>query len=146
MPPGTTLQDLFLKVTGKEAGQQLAEGVTLAHSAQIMEVQDVDSEINELSGQAKKGRRGLQCWACGGYDHLQRDCKVGHDDDGDQIDGPDRKVGHMRNTLVTESDVMSSMMGEMYRQLASAQLRGRLYKTGYRKPKTAPKETLQHIY
>ena len=31
-------------------------------------------------------------------------------------------------------------MGEMYRQLASAQLRGRLYKTGYRRMKAAPKE------
>ena len=41
----------------------------------------------------------------------------------------------MCNTLVTESDVTSSMMGEMYRQLASAQLRGRLYKTGYRRMK-----------
>ena len=39
-----------------------------------------------------------------------------------------------------ESDVTSSMMGEMYRQLASAQLRGRLYKTGYRRTKDAPKE------
>ena len=39
-----------------------------------------------------------------------------------------------------ESDVTSSMMGEMYRQLASAQLRGRLYKTGYRRMKAAPKE------
>ena len=46
----------------------------------------------------------------------------------------------MRNTLVTESDVASSMMGEMYRQLASAQLRGRLYKTGYRRTKASPKE------
>ena len=46
----------------------------------------------------------------------------------------------MCNTLVTESDVTSSMMGEMYRQLASAQLRGRLYKTGYRRTKAAPKE------
>ena len=46
----------------------------------------------------------------------------------------------MRNTLVTESDVTSSMMGEMYKQLASAQLRGRLYKTGYRRMKAAPKE------
>ena len=36
-------------------------------------------------------------------------------------------------TLVTESDVTSSMMGEMHRQLASAQLRGRLYKTEYRR-------------
>ena len=46
----------------------------------------------------------------------------------------------MHNTLVTESDVTSSMMGEMYRQLASAQLRGKLYKTGYRKAKAYPKE------
>ena len=70
---------------------------------------------------------------------MQRDCKTGCDDD-DQFDGPDQKVGHMRNTLVTESDVTSSMMGEMYRQLASAQLRGRLYKTGYRRTKASPKE------
>ena len=69
---------------------------------------------------------------------MQRDCKTGHDDD--QPDGPDQKVGHMRNTLIMESDVTSSMMGEMYRQLASAQLRGRLYKTGYRRMKAAPKE------
>ena len=46
----------------------------------------------------------------------------------------------MHNTLVTESDVTSSMMGEMYRQLDSAQLWGRLYKTGYRRMKAAPKE------
>ena len=46
----------------------------------------------------------------------------------------------MCNTLVTESDVTSSMMGEMYRQLASAQLRGKLYKTGYRRTKAAPRE------
>ena len=81
-------------------------------------------------GQTKKGCRGLQCWSCGGFDHLQRDCKTGCDDDDDQPDGPDQKVSHMCNTLVTESDVTSSMMGEMYRQLASAQLRGKLYKTG----------------
>ena len=105
-----------------------------------MEIQDIDPEVNELGGQTKKGHRGLQCWSCGGYDHLKRDCQAGHDDDGEQFDGPDRKVGHMRNTLVTESDVTGSMMGEMYQQLASAQLRGKLYKTGYRRAKAIPKE------
>ena len=129
-----------MKVTEKEAGQQLAEGVALAHSAQVMEIQDMDYEINELGGQIKKGCRGLQCWSCRGLDHLQRDCKMGHDDDDNQLDGPDQKVGHMCNTLITESDVTSSMCGEMYRQLASAQLRGRLYKTGYRRTKASPKE------
>ena len=59
IPQGTTLQDLFLKVTEKEAGQQLAEGVALAHSAQVMEIQDMDYEINELGGQIRKGCRGL---------------------------------------------------------------------------------------
>ena len=33
------------------------------------------------------------------------------------------------------------MMGEMYQQLASAQLRGKLYKTGYRRAKAILKET-----
>ena len=86
--------------------------------------------MNELGGQAKKGHRGLQHWSCGGFDHLQRDCKRGCVDDDNQPYGPDQKVGHMRNNLVTESDVTSSMMGEMYRQLASAQLRGNYIKQG----------------
>ena len=30
-----------------------------------------------------------QCWSCGGFDHLQRDCKMGCDDDDDQPDRPD---------------------------------------------------------
>ena len=109
-----------MKVTEKEAGQQLAEGVALARSAQVMEIQDMDYEINELGGQIRKGHRGLQCWSCGGFNHLQRDCKTGcdDDDDDDQPDEPDQKVGHMCSTLITESDVTSSMMGEMYRQLA----------------------------
>ena len=41
------MQDLFLKVTEKEVGQQLAEGVALACSAQVMEIQDMGYEINE---------------------------------------------------------------------------------------------------
>ena len=52
---GTTLQDLFLKVTGKEAGQQLTEGVALAHSAWVMEIQDIDPEVNELGWTNQKG-------------------------------------------------------------------------------------------
>ena len=98
-----------MKVTEKEVGQQLAEGVVLACSAQVMEIQDMDYEINELGGQTKKGHKGLQYWSCRGLDHLQKDCKMGHDDD-DQLDGPDQKVDHMCNTLITESDVTSSMM------------------------------------
>ena len=94
------MQDLFLKVTGKEAGQKLAEGVALARYAQVMEIQDIDPEVNELGGQTKKGHRGLQFWSCGGYDHLQRDLWLVMMMTVKQIDGPDRKVGYMGNTLV----------------------------------------------
>ena len=48
------MQDLFLKITEKEAGQQLAEGVVLAHSAKVIEIQDMDYEINELGDKSRK--------------------------------------------------------------------------------------------
>ena len=86
----------------------------------------MDYEINEL-GQIKRDIEVYNVWSCRGLDHLQRDCKLGHDDD-DKFDRPDEKLVICTILLWTESDVTSSMMGEMYRQLASAQLRGRLYK------------------
>ena len=38
-----------------------------------------------------------------------------------------------------ESDVTSSMMGDMYQQLAT-QMKGKIYKTGYRQAKAVSKE------
>ena len=63
-----------------------------------------------------KPKRGIEVCNAGPVEDMitYRDCKVGHDDDGEQVDGPNRKVGQMRNTLVTESDGTSSMRGEMY--------------------------------
>ena len=42
----------------------------------------------QVGGTSQERHRGLQCWSCGGFDHLQRDCKTGCDDD-DQPDSPD---------------------------------------------------------
>ena len=42
-----------------------------------------------------------------------------------QMDLTEKSVT-MHNTLVTGSDVTSSMMGEMYRQLASATIKGKI--------------------
>ena len=63
-------------------------------------------------------RRDIEVYSVGPVEDLiiyKEIAKQGHDDDDDQLDGPDQKVGHMCNTLVTESDVTSGMMGEMYR-------------------------------
>ena len=67
IPQGTTLQDLFLKITEKEAGQQLAEGVALACSTQVMEIQDTDYEINELGD---KPRRNVEVYSVGPVEDL----------------------------------------------------------------------------
>ena len=140
MPQGTALQDLFLKVTEKEAGQQLAEGVALACSAQVMEIQDMDYELNELGG---KLGRDIEVYSVGPVEDLTI-CK----ETVKQVMMMmminqmvlTERLAILHNTLITESDVTSSMMGKMYRQLASAQLRGRLYKTGYRRMRASPKE------
>ena len=105
-----------------------------------MEIQDVDYEINELGGQTKKD---VEVYNVGLVEDLiicRRTVKqVMMMMMINQMDLTER-LTHMHNTLITESDVTSSMMGEMYRQLASAQLRGRLYKTGYRRTKASPRE------
>ena len=56
-----------MKVTEKEAGQQLKEGVALAHSAQVMEIQDMDYEINELGD---KPRRDVEVYSVGPAEDL----------------------------------------------------------------------------
>ena len=56
-----------MKVTEKEAGQQLAEGVALASSTQIMEIQDTDYEINELGD---KPRREVEVYSVGPVEDL----------------------------------------------------------------------------
>ena len=64
-------------------------------------------------------RRDVEVYSVGSVEDsiiCKETVKLGCDEDDDQLDGPDQKVGHMHNTLVTESDVTSSMMGEMYRQ------------------------------
>ena len=57
-----------------------------------MEILGEEQEINEVGGQAKKSKRGLQCWGYGEFDHLCKDSTVGIDDGKDQGDDSDRTV------------------------------------------------------
>ena len=56
-----------MKVTEKESGQQLVEGVALAHSTQVMEIQDTNFEINELGD---KPRRDIEIYSVGPVEGL----------------------------------------------------------------------------
>ena len=44
-------------------------------------------------------------------------------------------VGQMQHTFTTTSGMTNKMMGELYKQLAMAELKSQLYRRGYRKAK-----------
>ena len=50
-------------------------------------------------------------------------------------------VGQMQHTLITSSDITNKMMGEPYKQLAAAELKGQLYKRGYKRAKASIVQT-----
>ena len=55
-----------------EAGYQLSEGVSLARSPEVMQIQEVE-EVDEISAGQKRSRD-VVCWYCGEKGHLQWDC------------------------------------------------------------------------
>ena len=95
-----------------------------------------DSEINEV-GRRSRSPRDIVCWGCGQNGHYQRDCpyKMGNLGAGGPID--EGVVGQMQHTLIMSSDITNKMMGELYKQLAAAELKGQLYKRGYKRAKAS---------
>ena len=95
-----------------------------------------DREINEV-GTRSRSPRDIVCWGCGQNGHYQRDCpyKMGNLGAGGPID--EGVVGQMQHTLITSSDITNKMMGELYKQLAAAELKGQLYKRGYKRAKAS---------
>ena len=93
-----------------------------------------DLEINEV-GRRSRSPQDIVCWGCGQNGHYQRDCpyKMGNLGAGGPID--EGVVGQMQHTLITSSDITNKMMGELYKQLAAAELKGQLYKRGYKRAK-----------
>ena len=50
-------------------------------------------------------------------------------------------MGQMQHTFTTTSDITNKMMGELYKQLAAAELKSQLYRKGYRKAKANVTQT-----
>ena len=143
---GMTLKDIFTKALELETGFQISEGVAQRRDAEIMEInlnQANNLEISEVARRSRSPNRSpkdISCWGCGQSGHYHRDCpyKTGNPAGGPIDEGV---VGHMQHTLITSSDITNKMMGELYKQLAASELKGQLYKRGYKRAKASIAQT-----
>ena len=78
-----TLQDAFERPLTLGTGLQLAEGMQLGRSPQLMQVStDISCHQEGLKGcvhevNVSDSRAGSNaCWKCGGLGHFQKDCKT----------------------------------------------------------------------
>ena len=136
IPEGMTLQELFMKALDFEAGLQMSEGVTQKRESEIFEMTEepsVEEDLNELASKQKdlKG----SCYHCGLKGHYFKDCPGKIGDSSQHPQYSEGVVGQMQHTFTTTSDITNKMMGELYKQLAVAELKSQLYRKGYRKAK-----------
>ena len=136
IPEGMTLQELFMKALDFEAGLQMSEGVTQKRESEIFEMTEepsVEEDLNELASKQKdlKG----SCYHCGLKGHYFKDCPGKIGDPSQHPQYSEGVVGQMQHTFTTTSDITNKMMGELYKQLAAAELKSQLYRKGYRKAK-----------
>ena len=142
IPEGMTLQELFMKALDFEAGLQMSEGVTQKQESEILEMTEepsVEEDLNEI-GPKPRELKG-SCYHCGQKGHYFKDCpgKVG--DSGQHPQYDEGVVGQMQHTLTTTSEITNKMMGELYKQLAVAELKSQLYRRGHRKAKASVAQT-----
>ena len=135
---GTTLQEVFVKAINLEVGYQLSEGVNLSRQPNIMELHTETGEVNDVTVQDKRLKT-VTCWRCRELGHYSKNCPKLTDDEQNELN--EGVVGQMYHTLTTKSDITNKMMGDLYKQLAAAELKGKIYKAGFKKAKAANKTT-----
>ena len=140
IPDGMTLHELFMKALDFEAGFQMSEGVTQKRETEIMEITDGDLQSNDVNEiRPKRSNQNRSCYECGEKGHFFRDCPGKKDDK--NIPYEEGVVGQMQHTLTTTSDITNKMMGELYKQLAAAELKSQLYRRGYKRAKASAVQT-----
>ena len=136
IPEGMTLGQAFTQAIELEAGYQLSEGVSLARSPEIMQVQEIE-EVDEIAALQRRFKD-VVCWGCGEKGHLYRDCphrrENMHDD---ECDDSNEYAGKSEQVIRITQPITVATRDNIYKNMATQRTRANLYKAGYRRTKAA---------
>ena len=139
IPEGMTLGQAFTQAIELEAGYQLSEGVSLARSPEIMQVQEIE-EVDEI-GALQRRLRDVVCWGCREKGHLQRDCPHRHGDmHDDEFDDSNAYTGKSEQVIRITQPITVATRDNIYKNMVTQITRANLYKVGYRRTKVALQE------
>ena len=139
IPEGMTLGQAFTQAIELEARYQLSEGVSLARSPEIMQVQEIE-EVDEI-GAIQRRLRDVVCWGCGEKGHLQRDCPYRTADvQDDGFDDSNAYAGKSEQVIRITQPITVATRDNIYKHMATQRTRANLYKAGYRRTKVALQE------
>ena len=134
IPDTMTLQDIFMKALDLEAGLQMAESVAQRRDTQVMKMtgdsqhHDDVNEVGPRNRSRSQSPSDVSCWESGQRGHYQRDCPLKAGGIGIPTTVPEGVVGQMQHVFTANSDITNKMMGELYKQLAAAELKAKYTK------------------
>ena len=136
IPEGMTLGQAFTRAIELEVGYQLSEGVSLARSPEIMQVQEIEG-VDEVAAMQKRFKD-VVCWGCGEKGHLYRDCphrRENMQDDG--YDDSNEYAGKSEQVIRITQPITVATRDNIYKNMATQRTRANLYKAGYKRTKAA---------
>ena len=151
-----TLQDALTRALTLKAGLELAMGVNLGRSPQVMHVStSVSCQQDRLEGCVHQVNvrdswtRSNACWKCGGLGHSQKDSKTtlnSQDGNRDDLSLSDTNptIGWMSHTLNTSTPITYLTFKAILKELVSSEIGNR--KTFCPIPPDAPKECQSTLY
>ena len=118
IPEGMTLGQAFTWAIELEAGYQLSEGVSLARSPEIMQVQEIE-EIDEIAALQRRFKD-VVCWGCGEKGHLYRDCPHRHENmHDDEYDDSNEYAGKSEQVIRITQPITVATRDNIYKNMAT---------------------------